>query len=149
MANIGFGLETNRLAKDAGYDLFQSSLSETLGAVAADAWNYNPVSSIYRLGVLENARNSNEDEPLIPVDELNKKYNELGLVFDQDEKQSVVDILVERKKNERQRQSIIQKGPKSIWVSGLKLGTSFAVSALDTINVAAAFIPVVGQARFA
>ena len=34
MANIGFGLETNRFAKEAGYDLFKSSLSETLGAVS-------------------------------------------------------------------------------------------------------------------
>lgn len=149
MANIGFGLETNRLAKEAGYDLFKSSLSETLGAVAEDAWIYNPVSSIYRLSVLESTRNENTNEPLIPKEDLNKKYSELGLVFDQDEKQSTVDILVERKNNERKRQNIIQKGPKSIWVSGLKLGTSFAVSALDPINVAAAFIPVVGQARFA
>jgi hypothetical protein len=149
MANISFGLETNKNAQNAGYDLFKSSLGETLGAVAEDAWIYNPVSSIYRLSVLESTRNENTGEPLISREELNKKYSNLGLFFEQDEKQSTVDILVERKVNERQRQNIIQKGPKSIWVSGLKLGTSFAVSALDPINIATAFIPVVGQAKFA
>ena len=36
-----------------------------------------------------------------------------GIFFEQDEKQSTVDILVERKKEERNRQSIIQRGPES------------------------------------
>ena len=32
MANIGFGLDTNENAKTNGYDLYKSTLGETLGA---------------------------------------------------------------------------------------------------------------------
>ena len=88
---------------------------------------------------------------------MNKKYSNLDLFFDQDEKQSTVDILVNRKTLERERQSIIARGPEGsfnpfnsgFYTGGAKLGTSLAVSLADPINIASAFIPVVGEARFA
>ena len=149
MANIGFGLQDNKNAKERGYDLYQTTLGETLSTVAADAWKYNPTSSLIRLSELEGTRSTVGDEPLIDRQELNKKYSNLDLFFDQDEKQSTVDILVERKKEERERQSIIQRGPKGFGVSALKLGTSFVASAADPFNLALAFVPIVGQMRFA
>jgi len=97
MANIGFGLQDNKNAKTSGYDLFQTTLGETLSSVASDAWKYNPVSSIIRLSELEGNRDKIDDEPLIDRQELNKNYSNLGLFFEEDEKQSTVDILVERK----------------------------------------------------
>jgi len=149
MANIGFGLQDNKNAKTSGYDLFQTTLGETLSSVASDAWKYNPVSSIIRLSELEGNRDKIDDEPLIDRQELNKNYSNLGLFFEEDEKQSTVDILVERKKEELERQSIIQRGPQGFLPGAAKLTTSFVVSALDPINLAAAFVPIVGEARFA
>ena len=143
MANIGCGLQDNKNAKERGYDLYQTTLGETLSTVAADAWKYNPTSSLIRLSELEGNRSTVGDEPLIDRQELNKKYSNLDLFFDQDEKQSTVVILVERKKEERERQSIIQRCPKGFGVSALKLGTSFVASAADPFNLALAFVPLV------
>ena len=157
MANIGFGLDTNENAKINGYDLYKSTLGETLGATAEDAWNFNPLPAAIRFFELEANRNEDTLEPLIPRDELNSKYSNLDLLFEQDEKQSTVDILVNRKILEKERQSIIARGPEGsfnpfnsgFYTGGAKLGTSLAVSILDPINIASAFIPVVGEARFA
>jgi len=157
MANISFGLDVNENVKTNGYDLYKSTLGETLGAVAEDAWNFNPLPSAIRFFELEANRNEDTNEPLISRDELNKKYSNLDLFFDQDEKQSTVDILVNRKVLERERQSIIARGPEGsfnpfnsgFYTGGAKLATSLAVSIADPINIASAFIPVVGEARFA
>ena len=149
MANISFGLETDKNALERGYDLYKTGLGETLVETAKDAWKYNPVSSFLRLYELEGNRNNQTNEPLIDRQELNDKYSDLGLFFDQDEKQSTVDILVERKKEEIDRQNIIQRGPKGFFPGAAKLATSFVASAADPVNLALAFVPVVGQMRFA
>ena len=44
--NLGFGLNINDTAQESGYDQYKSSLFESLGAVAADNWNFNPGSSL-------------------------------------------------------------------------------------------------------
>ena len=56
---------------------------------------------------------------------------------------------MKKKKEERQRQSIIQRGPKGFAVGAAKFATGLSVSLFDPINIAASFIPVFGQARFA
>jgi len=101
MPNIGFGLDTEENAQAIGFDKYKLTLSETLGVAAEDAWNFNPAYSLVRYGNLQASRNgsisneisefypnvypSTEDEPLIPRDELNKKYSNIGLLFEQDE----------------------------------------------------------------
>ena len=149
MANISFGLQTDKNALERGYDIFRTSLGETLSTTAADAWKYNPVSSIWRLSELEYNRNKDDDEPLIDRRILNEKYKDIGLFFEEDEKQSTVDILVERKEEENERRSIINRGPQGLPVGAAKLVTSFVASAVDPINLVAAFIPFVGQTNFA
>ena len=147
MANIGFGLEVNKYAKQTGFDQFSTDLSDVLAETAKDAWKYNPVSSAMRLYELNQSRDV--DEPLISFQELNKKYKNSGIFFEQDEKQSTVDVLVERKKEERDRQSIIQRGPTGVVATTAKFGTAMVASMADPINLAMMFIPVVGQVRFA
>ena len=46
MAQLGFGLNINETAQEAGYDQFSQGLGDTLKAVAADNLNFNPISSI-------------------------------------------------------------------------------------------------------
>jgi len=151
MAQLGFGLNINETAAKTGYDQYSVRLGETLGAVAADNWNFNPLSSIGTYWDMESARSQSieQDQNRVSRDELNKEYSDLGLFFKEDEFQSVVDIMVEEKKEERQRQSIIQRGPKGFAVGAAKFATGLSVSLFDPINIAASFIPVFGQARFA
>ena len=146
MANLGFDLEVNKHAKQTGFDQFSTSMGDMLSETAADAWKYNPFSSIDRMIELRGSRDTNEE--IIPFQELNEKYKDSGIFFDQDENQSTVDILVQRKEEERERQSIIQRGPKGFIAGTAKFGVGMVASMADPINLAMMFIPVVGQARF-
>jgi len=159
MAQLGFSLATDATAQENGYDRYSTTLGETLGAVAGENWNFNPISSIgtYR-SVLQAERDSLKNNiDRVDRKELNKEYSDLGLYFDEDEYQSVVDIMVSEKKEERRRQSIIARGPEGSWnpfsggfyVGAAKFGVGLAVSMTDFINIGASFIPIVGQARFA
>ena len=149
MANISFGLDTNKYAQQTGFDQFQTGMFETLGEIAKDAWKYNPVSSAFRLSELEINRGRIDNEPLIDRQKLNDEYGKYNLFFEEDEKQSTVDILVTRKKAEIERQSIIQRGPQGFLPGTAKLATSLVTSIADPINLAMMFIPIVGEARFA
>ena len=165
MANIGFGLDINETAQSSGFDQYKLSLSETLGVAAEDAWNFNPVYSLIRYGDLvasrkgtvssgtddfyPNTYESTENEPLITRDELNKKYSNIGLLFEQDEKQSTVDLLVDHKLKERERANKLSRGQTGVVAGTLKFATGLGVSLADPINIASAFVPVVSQARFA
>ena len=151
MAQLGFGLNINETASKFGYDQYSTRLGETLGAIAADNWNFNPLSSIGTYYDMQSARSQSLEDNQVRIsrDELNKEYSDLGLFFKEDEFQSVVDIMVEEKKDERSRQSIIERGPKGFGVGALKFATGLGVSLFDPINIAASFIPVFGQARFA
>ena len=159
MAQLGFGLNINDTAQENGYDQYQTSLFESLGAVAADNWNFNPLQSIRTFMSLDEARGESISQDIQPVDrnKLNKEYSDIGLYFERDEYQSVVDIMVEKKEEELERQSVMMRGPEGSWnpfsggfyVGAAKLATGVGTSFLDPINIGASFIPVFGQARFA
>lgn len=151
MASLAFGnaIDKEKDFQKNGYDMFETGMGEVLGATAAEAWKFSPWNSISRYNELNEVRAGATDSPLIPKDDLNKKYSNDGLYFYEDEKQEVVDLLLERKQAERRRQEIIAKGPTGILPGAAKLGVSFVTSAVDPINLASAFIPIVGQARFA
>ena len=159
MAQLAFKLKLDETAQENGYDRYSKSLLETLGAIAADNWEYNPLEATKTHMSINAAEMESIKGGDTRVDriELNKKYNELGLYFKEDEFQSVVDIMVSKKEEERERQSIIQRGPAGSWnpfsagfyVGAAKFGTGLAVSMLDPINIGASFIPVFGQVRFA
>ena len=159
MAQFGFGLNINNTAQETGYDQYKTNLFETLGAVAKDNWNYNPVISLMTYGDVLEAERESRALDIEPVDRnvLNERYKDLGLYFERDEYQSVVDVMVRQKELELERQSIIQRGPKGSWnplsggfyVGAAKLATGIGVSFLDPINIGVSFIPVFGQTNFA
>mgnify|MGYP003645862796 FL=1 len=157
--NLGFGLNIDETAQETGYDKYEVSLFESLGAVAADNWNFNPVNSLLNYSDLSEARNKSRfsKENMVDRLELNKEYAKIGLYFEEDEYQSVVDIMVREKNEERARQNIMMRGPRGSWnplsggfyVGAAKFATGLVTSMVDPINVAASFIPVFGQTNFA
>ena len=102
MAQFGFGLNINKTAQETGYDQYKTNLFEALGAVGRDNWNYNPVISLMNYGDILEAQKESRLKNLEPVDRnvLNKEYQNLGLYFEQDEYQSVVNIMVQQKEEE-------------------------------------------------
>jgi hypothetical protein len=159
MANFTFGLNINETAQESGYDQYKTTFGEALGATYEEAINFNPTVRAYSSYKIAEAKNQSINEGVTPINknELNKEYAELGLYFENDEYQSVVDIMVDQKKEERERQSILERGPKGSWnpfsggfyVGAAKLGVGIFGSFLDPINIGASFIPVFGQTRFA
>jgi hypothetical protein len=121
MAKFGFGLNVNETAQENGYDQYQTTLKESLGAVAADNWELNPAMATFKNWQIYKAKSISEEgerspfnQPIFRVnrDKLNKQYSSLGLYFEQDEYQSVVDIMVDNKIEENERKSIMSRGPQ-------------------------------------
>lgn len=58
-------------------------------------------------------------------------------------------ILMDRKNEELKRQTIYQQAEGGFWQNSAGLGSSFAGMLVDPVNIAVAFVPVVGEARYA
>ena len=63
--------------------------------------------------------------------------------------QRTAEILGRIQREERIRKDIIARAPQGVLPGTLRFGASFARAAIDPVNIASAFIPVVSQARFA
>ena len=116
--NLGLGtFETSEETLGTAYNNTKTGFFEAAGATFYNAWNYNPTSSVFR--VKEQIQAYQSSNTYLNRDELNKQYGHLGLVFEKDTREGVVDYLVKRKEIEKERQNIIARGPDS------KLAKSF------------------------
>ena len=84
MAKFGFGLNVNETAQENGYDQYQTTLKESLGAVAADNWEFNPAMATFKRWKMYEAKSISEEgersprnQPILRVnrDKLNKQYS--------------------------------------------------------------------------
>lgn len=89
------------------------------------------------------------DTPLLTADEAKARVKDSGLpiTIDGDIREGALNILLRRKQEEMQRQFILSSGPRGSAPVAILAG--FAASAIDPLNIASAFIPVVGEARYA
>ena len=148
MINFGLGsFEASEQEIGSLYNQTSSGFWETAGATFMNAWNYNPTSSVFRS--VEQTQAYQSSSEYLDRDELNKQYGDLGLVFEKDTRAGLVDYLVERKKLENERSEVIARGPTGKLARSFFFLESLGTSFLDPINIAASFVPVVGQARFA
>ena len=129
----------------SAFENLKTSYFDAQGANIASSWDFNPTSSLFRLADQESAYM--ESNVYLNKDELNKQYAGMGLYFEQDTREGVVDYLVKRKEIEQQRAGVMARGPQNAY--GTFFLASMATNFLDPINVGSAFIPVVGQTRFA
>jgi len=148
MINFGLGsFETSEQEIGSLYNQTKSGFWDTAGATFMNAWNYNPTSSIFRS--VEQTQAYQSSSEYLDRDFLNKEYGDLGLVFEKDTRAGLVDYLVERKKLENERSEVIPRGPKWKLAKSFFFLESLATSFLDPINVAASFVPIVRETRFA
>jgi len=147
---IPLRLGTFEKSKEEIGTLYSQTRTTFLDAAHANfmnSWNLNPFSSTGRAYDMIKAYQSSNT--YLNKDDLNKKYADLGLVFKEDTREGVVDYIVERKKIEHSRASILARGPQGRLAKGFFFLESLGTSFLDPINIGASFVPVVGQARFA
>jgi|TARA_R110000782_G_scaffold251855_1_gene339479 hypothetical protein len=132
----------NNAANTANVGLWEATKTS-----AYQAWNFNPTSSIFR--AFEQQAAERFDDTILSKEDLNRDYAGLGLFFEEDTRKGMVDYLVQRKKIERARSQTLSKAPQSLGAKGVYLGAGLITSFGDPINIAASFIPVVREARFA
>jgi hypothetical protein len=142
---------------------YETPWADYRGAVAEDAWNWNPVQAGRRLhelrlaerGMLQDGMvvGSWFDPPPEPrrlsAEEANERYGGLGLTWDREVAEPVAELLAERKREENARQDLLQRGSTGIGRKAAALGIGLLVSMADPLNVVSAFVPVVGEARYA
>ena len=87
-----------------------------------------------------------EDGRLTSAEDLQEKYADLGLQFDRPMTSGEAEILADGKRAEIIRQSLIERGPRGALPGVAKFGAGLAAMAVDPVEIATAFIPVVGQA---
>jgi hypothetical protein len=127
----------------------------------------NPTSAVRRIGELNRAeqgavtspaypaygieeRRAEPETPLLTADQARARIKDEGLdltVEDSGIRAGALDILIERKREEVKRKFILDNAPAS--TVPIQLLAGFAASAVDPINIASAFVPVVGEARYA
>lgn len=87
---------------------------------------------------------------MLDPDEANQYFSIPGqLRFDKPVPAGVASNLYQAKREELQRRDIAQRAPGGFFPTAARMGVNFAANALDPLNVAATFMPVVGEARYA
>lgn len=86
---------------------------------------------------------------LLTRDQAQQQVKDSGLEVDVPDggmRQGTLNLLLDRRRAERERSILMQNAPGS--AAPAMLIASFAAQAVDPINVASAFIPVIGEARY-
>lgn len=159
--------EPNRRLQELGLDAIPATTGEVLGATAEDAWARNPLPSLWRMiqrGAAE--RGEGQDvglgprgfgafatgtpDDLLTPEEADERYGIKGhLGFEEPTPERVAKDLYDLKREELRRRNIFRRAEGGVGQTAAQFGVGLGVSALDPLNVASAFLPVVGQARYA
>jgi hypothetical protein len=166
----GFNLES--LDKDVGK--YGSSFGEYLGAKAGQAIFEGPTAQAIGIAELGNALADRPSPSLddgmqagldypgivrpadakVPSSVARERVKAEGLdkvlkIPDGDINTRALDIMINRARERHEREATVARGPDGLGAGALGVGTSFLVGALDPLNVATAFVPVVGELRYA
>lgn len=139
---------------------------EVWDASFSGAYATNPTSSITRMQALEDeevgapqvgaglgrlpSQRLAPDTPLIDAQAARDKVSEMGLdikIPEQGIRQGALDILIDRHREQAARQQVMARANGGSF--GTQLAAGISASLLDPLNIASAFVPVVGEARYA
>ena len=123
---------------------FPATRGESIGARVVEALVRSPFPSVLRL--LDSSRAGGR---ILSAEEVSRRSLAVGLSFHEPMREDRLEGFIERKLDERRRQRIVATGPQDLTTKSLGLFAELATTIVDPINVASAFIPVVGPARFA
>lgn len=166
-----------RITKGQTLADFGADTMTAMGAAFDEAWRFNPTNSISRNVELRQAQRgevtvirgdygsydpssqpntqiirSKPASPMLSREDAEAKVKENSLkltIPEQGITQDALNILMDRKKEELMFNFQQNSAPKGFIPSAAKFSAALAASVLDPINIASAFIPVVGQGRYA
>ena len=87
--------------------------------------------------------------PMLSKQDADERVKESGLEVDVPEsgiREGALNLLLERRREERERQIVLNNAPSGS--APAVIAAQFAAQMIDPINIASAFIPVVGEARY-
>lgn len=159
----GGGPVGNATLEAMGTDAIPSSTGEVHGAVLGGTLSENVTPKLYRAyqrGQVSGSETTDEfgnawpsapPVDLLTKDDANRDYGIAGhLTFDSDTPRGVAEQLHGLKRDELLRQDVIARRDGGLATGALaRFATGLFGSLLDPLNVASAFIPVVGEARYA
>lgn len=131
-------------------DDLEASAGDVLGATARQTISELPIPSLVRMAELGNAELTGQR---LDAASARQRVADAGLagrltVGDDGMTSEALDILIERKRDEIKRQEVLNRAPGGFAIGSAQLGTAFAASLLDPVNIGMAFVPVVGEARY-
>lgn len=151
-------IERDEAAWNQGLSAYHPSLGSVLGATAEDTITRSPSTTLFRAVQRATAEPQTIEteagefslpgQDMLAAQDANEQYGIPGhLKFDGPTPSSVASQLHDLKRAELAREDVMQRSPGGLLQGAAELGTGLVSSALDPLNVAAGFIPVVGEAR--
>ena len=145
-----------------GYDMLDPTIGQSLGsAFKGDWWEWTGTGSLLRMGEMDDALGQTPQvygkggiypqRQRTPIDERQWKegpsYRE-GLSYFDGMTEEAAGLLAERHDERTRREDILSR-TQGYGINSLVLATRLAAQVADPIGIAASFIPVVGEARYA
>ena len=129
-------------------DRADSSFTDYASSLVYDALYHSPVSAVHRLSESFIERNYGDGRKISP-EEASQTYGLEGeLTFDSPVYESYAQLLQDRKLAEHRREFELQSRSEKHWSRGISgFGVSLVAQALDPVNLASMFIPIVGEER--
>jgi len=167
--SIATGRDTPDLLDVPAWDAVKATAEETFGSSPTEAYNRayqvhqgrkTPDELDLRLPFLREDRNASRfvkgvtTSPLLTKEQAQAKIDAAGLtgkltVGDQGENEAALDLLIEYKGDELKNGFILDRYRGGVAGGALTITTALATSLADPLNIGSAFVPVVGEARYA
>ena len=121
---------------------------EAISAYESEALRFGPFLSAGRL-INQAIKQNDEESPVLTVPQQKERIAaaEVPLKPEEGLRQSTLDLLIERKQSELADRSAIARA--SGWQSAGGFASGLVVSIFDPLNIATAYIPIAGPARYA
>lgn len=87
--------------------------------------------------------------PTLTPEEANQRAEPLGMKFDKPIREDALTARLDQRKRVLARQSVIDRAPDSLGKTAAVAGNTLLGAVADPLNLALAFVPIVGEARFA
>ena len=153
-----FGAYIGAKASNAFASNYVTGLLPTQGAVSAAQTDLptnmeemqNAIDPVTGVPIYDVQPTYGTPKPKISADEAKKRVKDAGVTLTVPETGIVpeaLDLMIKNQQDRLNRQMVIERSPTGLRsVAGF--GTEFAVSMLDPVNIASAFVPIVGEARY-
>jgi hypothetical protein len=141
-------IDSNRRLDALGTNAIPATTGEALGATWDDALIRNPTASLFRWA--GRTFFQPDGARVLSADDANREFGLDGaLTFKGDTPEPYARDLYEMKRAELRRQDVQARAEGGLMQGAAQLGVGFIAGALDPLNIASAFLPVVGEARMA